>query len=84
MDDQNRPAGARWLTWGRAIGLAIFGLALFRPVTRVIALGYGFGWVLVECMRAAQRASKPTDRAETNVDVRTRLADHPCPPGFIR
>jgi hypothetical protein len=63
MEDQNSPGGARWLTWGRAIGLAVFGLALFHPVTRVIALGYGIGWVLVECVRAAQRTLKPTDKS---------------------
>ena len=63
MEDQNSPDGVRWLTWGRAIGLAVFGLALLHPVTRVIALGYGFGWVLVECMRAAQRAFKPPDKS---------------------
>jgi hypothetical protein len=61
MTGPNRPGGSHWLTPGRAIGLAVFVLALFHPLTRVIALGYGIGWSIVECVRAARRASKSTD-----------------------
>lgn len=62
MTDQHSPGGPEWLTWGRGISLAVFVLAVSYPLTRLLALGYGIGWVLVECARAALRALKPTDK----------------------
>ena len=53
----------RWLTWGRAIGFVVFVLALFNPLSRFIALGCGIGWVIVEGVRAAYRATKVTDES---------------------
>lgn len=52
----------QWLTWGRIVGFVIFGLCLFHPVTRLLALAYGVGWVAVECLRAILRSSRPTDK----------------------
>ena len=51
-----------WLTWGRLIGFVIFGLCLFNPTTRLLALAYGIGWVVVECVRIVSRSSGPTDK----------------------
>lgn len=62
MTDHDNPGWLQWLTWGRGIGLAVFVLALLFPFTRLLALGYGIGWVIVECFRGAQRALKPTDK----------------------
>jgi len=61
MTDQNNAERARWLTPSRLIGFAVFGLALLHPLTRLFALGDGFGWVLVECWRGANRATRPKD-----------------------
>lgn len=48
MTDQPIPARSQWLTWGRIIGVVVFVLGLFYPPTRLLALGYGIGWVIVE------------------------------------
>ena len=62
MTDQPIPARSQWLNWGRIIGVVVFVLGLLYPPTRLLALGYGIGWVVVECFRSAQRALKATEK----------------------
>jgi hypothetical protein len=64
MTDRNSPGGPPWLTWGRGIAVAVFLLALLYPPTRLLALGYGIGWAIVECFRGARRALTPTDKSD--------------------
>ncbi len=54
----------QWLTWGRLVGFAIFGLCLLYPISRMLALAYGVGWLAVECVRYLARSNKPTDEGK--------------------
>jgi hypothetical protein len=58
MTNENRSRGHRWPAWGRSVAFAVFIIGLFHPLTRLIALGYGIGWAIVECAGAALSSSQ--------------------------
>ena len=64
MDDTDSSEKKYWLTPSRIIGLVVFGLALLHPFTRVVALGYAVGRVLVWCIRTAVTGSSSTDKSD--------------------